>query len=310
MPIEGGLPRRPRRDVFMGHEFSAEVLEAGPDTVAPPPGTLVTSLPVLLSMRGFEPIVYSNDHAGGYGERMLLSAPMLLEVPNGLDPRHASLTEPMAVGLHAVNKTPSSPARAPWCSAAGRSDSRSSARCSSGASTHRGRRLLARPRALASSWAPRGRRPGDGAGVRRVVRPVDRGTCAWCSRRSASRGSSTTCCATPRQVRASSWSGCAWRPTGSSRSSGSARRSTCSSPRLRPDGVRRDAARDRRGRDRRRAADHRRGRPRRRGGGVRRSRRARRALQDPRPPLTHRIGCQACRSSSGADFCCAFALCC
>jgi threonine dehydrogenase-like Zn-dependent dehydrogenase len=36
---------------------------------------------------------------------MLLSAPMLLEVPNGLDARRAALTEPMAVGLHAVNKS-------------------------------------------------------------------------------------------------------------------------------------------------------------------------------------------------------------
>jgi threonine dehydrogenase-like Zn-dependent dehydrogenase len=36
---------------------------------------------------------------------MLLSAPMLLEVPNGLDANHAALTEPMAVGLHAVNKS-------------------------------------------------------------------------------------------------------------------------------------------------------------------------------------------------------------
>jgi threonine dehydrogenase-like Zn-dependent dehydrogenase len=34
-------------DVFMGHEFSAEVVDAGPDTEAPPPGTLVTSIPVL-----------------------------------------------------------------------------------------------------------------------------------------------------------------------------------------------------------------------------------------------------------------------
>ena len=93
------------RDVFMGHEFSAEVLEAGPDTVAPPQGTLVTSIPVLLSMSGLEPIVYSNEVLGGYGERMLLSAPMLVEVPNGLDARHAALTEPMAVGLHAVNKS-------------------------------------------------------------------------------------------------------------------------------------------------------------------------------------------------------------
>jgi threonine dehydrogenase-like Zn-dependent dehydrogenase len=93
------------RDIFMGHEFSAEVLEAGPDTDAPPAGTLVTSLPVLVSATGVEPIVYSNTTIGGYAERMLLSAPLLTPIPNGLDPRHAALTEPMAVGLHAVNKS-------------------------------------------------------------------------------------------------------------------------------------------------------------------------------------------------------------
>jgi threonine dehydrogenase-like Zn-dependent dehydrogenase len=93
------------RDVYMGHEFSARVVEAGPDTVAPPAGTVVTSIPALLSMTGVEPIVYSNTNLGGYGEQMLLSAPMLLEVPNGLDPRRAALTEPMAVGWHAVNRS-------------------------------------------------------------------------------------------------------------------------------------------------------------------------------------------------------------
>jgi len=92
-------------DVFMGHEFSAEVLEAGPDTETHPPGTLVTSIPVLLSAKGFEPIVYSNTTMGAYAERMLLSAPLLLPIPNGLDLKHAALTEPMAVGLHAVNKS-------------------------------------------------------------------------------------------------------------------------------------------------------------------------------------------------------------
>jgi 2-desacetyl-2-hydroxyethyl bacteriochlorophyllide A dehydrogenase len=93
------------RDVFMGHEFAAEVLEAGPDTDAPATGTLVTSLPVLVSTTGIEPIVYSNNTIGGYAERMLLSAPLLTPIPNGLDPRHAALTEPMAVGLHTVNKS-------------------------------------------------------------------------------------------------------------------------------------------------------------------------------------------------------------
>ena len=100
------------RDVFMGHEFSAEILEAGPDTETHPAGTLVTSLPVLLSDKGIDPIVYSNNTIGGYSERMLLSAPLLIPIPNGLDPRHAALTEPMSVGLHAVNKSNIQPGEA------------------------------------------------------------------------------------------------------------------------------------------------------------------------------------------------------
>jgi threonine dehydrogenase-like Zn-dependent dehydrogenase len=101
----GGMGVDLNRDVFMGHEFSAEVLEAGPDTETHTPGTVVTSFPVLLSGKGVEPIVYSNNTVGGYAERMLLSAPLLLPIPNGLDVKHAALTEPMAVGLHAVNKS-------------------------------------------------------------------------------------------------------------------------------------------------------------------------------------------------------------
>ncbi|BBU20675.1 zinc-binding dehydrogenase [Mycobacterium xenopi] len=93
------------RDIIMGHEFSAEVLEAGPETDTHPPGTLVTSIPVVLSAQGIVPIGFTDKTIGGYAERMLLSAPLLLPIPNGLDPRHAALTEPMAVGLHAVNKS-------------------------------------------------------------------------------------------------------------------------------------------------------------------------------------------------------------
>ncbi|MGQ0432777.1 MAG: zinc-binding dehydrogenase [Microthrixaceae bacterium] len=101
----GGLEIDFDRDVFMGHEFAAEVLAVGPDTVAPAAGTLVTSIPILLSMTGVQGIVYSNEIPAGYGERLLLSAAMILEVPNGLSANHAALTEPMAVGLHAVNKS-------------------------------------------------------------------------------------------------------------------------------------------------------------------------------------------------------------
>jgi 2-desacetyl-2-hydroxyethyl bacteriochlorophyllide A dehydrogenase len=104
-PAAGGMSVDLNRDVFMGHEYSAEVLEAGPDTETYPPGTPVTSIPVLLSPKGAEPILSSNTTIGGYAERMLLSAPLLLPIPNGLDLKHAALAEPMAVGLHAVNKS-------------------------------------------------------------------------------------------------------------------------------------------------------------------------------------------------------------
>jgi threonine dehydrogenase-like Zn-dependent dehydrogenase len=105
LDVSGGSDLDLDRDVWMGHEFAAEVLEYGTGTEGPAVGSLVTAIPVLLSTTGIEPIVYSNTTAGGYGERMLLSAPLLAEIPNGLDFRHAALTEPMAVGLHAVNKS-------------------------------------------------------------------------------------------------------------------------------------------------------------------------------------------------------------
>jgi threonine dehydrogenase-like Zn-dependent dehydrogenase len=93
------------RDVFMGHEFAAEVLEVGPDTMALAPGTIVTSMPGMITLEGPKSLAYSNEYPAGYSERMLLSAPLLLEVPNGLDARRAALTEPMAVGWHAVNRS-------------------------------------------------------------------------------------------------------------------------------------------------------------------------------------------------------------
>jgi threonine dehydrogenase-like Zn-dependent dehydrogenase len=105
LPDFGAPPLDLGRDVFMGHEFAAEVLEAGPDTVAPAPGTIVTSIPIMLTPTGLRDIVYSNDLPAGYGERILLSAPFVQVVPNSLDPRHAALAEPMAVGLHAVNRS-------------------------------------------------------------------------------------------------------------------------------------------------------------------------------------------------------------
>jgi threonine dehydrogenase-like Zn-dependent dehydrogenase len=66
-------------------------------------------MPIMFS--GFPPgpenataVGYSNEFNGGYAQLMRLFTPMLLTVPNGLPVTQAALTEPMAVGLHAVTK--------------------------------------------------------------------------------------------------------------------------------------------------------------------------------------------------------------
>ncbi|HYZ91039.1 MAG TPA: alcohol dehydrogenase catalytic domain-containing protein, partial [Actinomycetota bacterium] len=65
------------KDLIMGHEFSAEVLEVGPDTQsAVKPGDTVVSVPIMLppnfdmtDLSGVEPIgSYSNRYNGGYAE--------------------------------------------------------------------------------------------------------------------------------------------------------------------------------------------------------------------------------------------------
>ena len=93
------------RDVVMGHEFCAEIVDHGPSTTrALAGGTRVCSRPTLVRAGGPQSIGYSNDNPGGYGEYMRLSEALVLPVPNGLSTDHAALTEPMAVGVHAVAK--------------------------------------------------------------------------------------------------------------------------------------------------------------------------------------------------------------
>jgi len=101
----GHKPMDLNRDVVFGHEFCCEILDYGPATQRKlKPGSRVCSLPALLTPDGPQGIGFSNENVGGYAERMLLSEALLLEVPNGLASEHAALTEPLAVGLHAVAK--------------------------------------------------------------------------------------------------------------------------------------------------------------------------------------------------------------
>jgi threonine dehydrogenase-like Zn-dependent dehydrogenase len=93
------------RDIVMGHEFCAEVAGYGPECERRfGIGTRVTSVPVGMVGGQIATVGYSNDLPGGYGELMVLPESGLLEVPAHLPTEHAALTEPMAVGFHAVER--------------------------------------------------------------------------------------------------------------------------------------------------------------------------------------------------------------
>ncbi len=112
-PVDDGTPTLAvmdlAHDVVMGHEFAAEVIELGSDIADGSGnhavGDVVVSLPVAFGVDGLHAVGYSNHYPGGYGELMVLNDLLCLDVPNGLSPRQAALTEPMAVGLHAVNRS-------------------------------------------------------------------------------------------------------------------------------------------------------------------------------------------------------------
>ncbi|HSV03206.1 MAG TPA: zinc-binding dehydrogenase [Phenylobacterium sp.] len=95
----------PSADTVFGHEFCAEILDFGPGCERRlKAGARVVSMPLTMTAGGMEALGFSNRLPGGFAERMLLTEAMLLEAPNGLPTDQAALTEPFAVGAHAVAK--------------------------------------------------------------------------------------------------------------------------------------------------------------------------------------------------------------
>lgn len=81
-----------------GHEFAAEVVAYGPGASGPAPGTRVCAVP----QAGGEIVGLSERYPGGFGERLVVAADMLIRIPDHVPTEHAALTEPLAVGAHAV----------------------------------------------------------------------------------------------------------------------------------------------------------------------------------------------------------------
>ncbi len=97
--------RSDQRVVF-GHEFSGEVTEYGSGCrKRVPTGTPVVALPMVRSGPDVHAIGLSTAAPGAYAERVVVEESLMLAVPNGLSPELSTLTEPMAVGLHAVRRS-------------------------------------------------------------------------------------------------------------------------------------------------------------------------------------------------------------
>ncbi|MGY2874806.1 threonine dehydrogenase-like Zn-dependent dehydrogenase [Marmoricola sp. URHA0025 HA25] len=89
--------------IVLGHEFSGVVTAQGRGSRIAE-GTPVVSFPLLRGSGGVHPTGLSAHAPGAYAEQVLVEDALSLPVPNGLDPEVAALTEPLAVGLHAVRR--------------------------------------------------------------------------------------------------------------------------------------------------------------------------------------------------------------
>jgi threonine dehydrogenase-like Zn-dependent dehydrogenase len=104
---ETGYPdfMRSTQSVVFGHEFCGEVLDHGPGTrKALRAGTPVVALPLVRRGKDVHAIGLSTAAPGGYAEQLIVEQSLALPVPNGLPADKAALTEPMAVGWHAVQR--------------------------------------------------------------------------------------------------------------------------------------------------------------------------------------------------------------
>jgi threonine dehydrogenase-like Zn-dependent dehydrogenase len=93
------------KGVVLGHEFIAEVAGFGPDTRQRlAVGARVTSIPFIKGDLEAVPMGSTPYVDGAYAEYFLLSEESLIPVPEDLPTDAAALTEPLAIGIHAVNK--------------------------------------------------------------------------------------------------------------------------------------------------------------------------------------------------------------
>jgi len=112
LAILHGKHPRAQAPLIMGHEVSGWVERAG--ATGPAAGTLVTARPLIscgeckACRDGLAHVcrrlgLYGIDAPGGMAQYVALPPEVLHAVPDGVDPRTATLAEPLAVAVHAVS---------------------------------------------------------------------------------------------------------------------------------------------------------------------------------------------------------------
>ncbi len=97
---------RSSQSVVFGHEFCGEVAEYGPGTRKPAPsGAHVVALPLVRGGEDVHALGLSTAAPGAYADQVVVEESLMLPVPNCLPPDFSALTEPMAIGWHAVRRS-------------------------------------------------------------------------------------------------------------------------------------------------------------------------------------------------------------
>jgi 2-desacetyl-2-hydroxyethyl bacteriochlorophyllide A dehydrogenase len=116
--LHGVLEGWTRAGAILGHEYSGRIAALGPGVAGWSVGDAVTAEPGLVCGRcrycaGGRPSLCTDyvaallrgDWSGAFAERVVVDARQLHRIPPELDARAAALTEPLAVALHAINRS-------------------------------------------------------------------------------------------------------------------------------------------------------------------------------------------------------------
>ena len=96
---------RSDQDIVFGHEFCGEIAEYGPGCKKKAStGTPVAALPLRRRGDAVHATGLSAAAPGAYAEQVVVEESLMFPIPNGLPPAMGALTEPMAVGWHAVRR--------------------------------------------------------------------------------------------------------------------------------------------------------------------------------------------------------------